>query len=55
MDDQCLGRALCRAAQRRENQRRASYDPSMSAGVESRFWEIDDIVKVVEAWETALG
>jgi len=23
--------------------------PAMSAGVESRFWEIGDIVKVVEA------
>jgi hypothetical protein len=29
--------------------------PAMSAGVESRFWEIGDIVKVVEAWEAALG
>jgi len=33
----------------------ASYDPSMAAGVESRLWEIGDIVKVVEAWEAALG
>ncbi|MHB8755541.1 MAG: hypothetical protein ACYC92_11380 [Candidatus Acidiferrales bacterium] len=29
--------------------------PAMSAGVESRFWEIGDIVKVVEVWEAALG
>ena len=29
--------------------------PAMSAGVVSRFWEIGDIVKVVEAWEAALG
>ena len=29
--------------------------PAMSAGVESRFWEIGDIVKVVEAWEAALS
>jgi hypothetical protein len=28
---------------------------AMSAGVESRFWEIGDIVKMVEAWEAALG
>jgi len=27
----------------------------MAAGVESRLWEIGDIVKVVEAWEAALG
>jgi hypothetical protein len=26
-----------------------------AAGVESRLWEIGDIVKVVEAWEAALG
>jgi len=50
-----LGPALCRAAQLRENQRRASYDPAMAAGVESHLWEIGDIVKVVEAWEAALG
>jgi hypothetical protein len=29
--------------------------PAMAAGVESHFWEIGDIVKVVEAWEAALG
>jgi hypothetical protein len=29
--------------------------PAMAAGVESRLWEIGDIVKVVEAWEAALG
>jgi hypothetical protein len=29
--------------------------PAMAAGVESRLWEIGDIVKVVEAWEPALG
>jgi hypothetical protein len=29
--------------------------PAMAAGVKSRLWEIGDIVKVVEAWETALG
>jgi hypothetical protein len=28
--------------------------PAMAAGVESRLWEIGDIVKVVEAWEAAL-
>jgi hypothetical protein len=28
---------------------------AMAAGVESRLWEIGDIVKVVEAWEAALG
>jgi len=27
---------------------------AMAAGVESRPWEIGDIVKVVEAWEAAL-
>jgi hypothetical protein len=25
--------------------------PAMAAGVESRLWEIGDIVKVVEPWE----
>ena len=25
--------------------------PAMAAGVESRLWEIGDIVKVVEAWK----
>jgi hypothetical protein len=58
IDDQYLGPALRRAAQLRENQRRASYDPAITAvtaGVESRLWEIGDIVKVVEAWEAALG
>ena len=29
--------------------------PAMAAGVESRLWEIADIVKVVEAWEAPLG
>jgi hypothetical protein len=29
--------------------------PAMAAGVESRLWELGDIVKVVEAWEAALG
>jgi hypothetical protein len=29
--------------------------PAMAAGVESRLWEIGDIVKVVESWEAALG
>jgi hypothetical protein len=29
--------------------------PAMAAGVEPRLWEIGDIVKVVEAWEAALG
>jgi hypothetical protein len=29
--------------------------PAMAAGVESGPWEIGDIVKVVEAWEAALG
>ena len=29
--------------------------PAMAVGVESRLWEIGDIVKVVEAWEAALG
>jgi len=29
--------------------------PAMAAGVESRLWEIGDIVKVVEAWEAVLG
>jgi hypothetical protein len=28
---------------------------AMAAGVESRLWEIGDIVKVVEAWEAVLG
>jgi len=28
--------------------------PAMAAG-ESRLWEISDMVKVVEAWEAALG
>ena len=28
--------------------------PAMTAGVESRLWEIGDIVKVVEEWEAAL-
>jgi hypothetical protein len=55
IDDQYLGPALRRAAQLRENQRRASYDPAITAGVESRLWELGDIVKVVEAWEAALG
>jgi len=27
----------------------------MAAGVEVRPWETGDIVKVVEAWEAALG
>jgi hypothetical protein len=26
--------------------------PAMAAGIESRLWEIGDIVKVVEEWET---
>jgi hypothetical protein len=55
IDDQYLVPALCRAAQLRENQRRASLPPAMAAGVESRLWEIGDIVKVVEASEAALG
>jgi hypothetical protein len=29
--------------------------PAKAADVESRLLEIDDIVKVVEAWEAALG
>ena len=29
--------------------------PPMAAGVGSRLWEVSDIVKVVEAWEAALG
>jgi hypothetical protein len=29
--------------------------PATAAGVESRLWEIGDIVKVVEAREAALG
>ena len=29
--------------------------PAMAAGVESRLWEIGDIVKMVEAWEAAQG
>jgi hypothetical protein len=29
--------------------------PAMAVGLESRLWEIGDILKVVEAWETALG
>ncbi len=29
--------------------------PAMAVGVESRLWEIGDIVKVVEAWEVALS
>jgi hypothetical protein len=29
--------------------------PAMAVGVESRPWEIGDIVKVVEAWEATLG
>jgi len=29
--------------------------PAMAADVESRLWEIGDIVKVVEAWEAVLG
>jgi hypothetical protein len=29
--------------------------PAMVAGVGSRLWEVGDIVKVVEAWEAALG
>jgi hypothetical protein len=29
--------------------------PAMAAGVESRLWEIGDILKVIEAWEAALG
>jgi len=28
--------------------------PAMRAGVESRLWEIEDIVKVVEDWEATL-
>jgi hypothetical protein len=30
-------------------------DDRTAAGIESRLWEIGDIVKVVEAWEAALG
>ena len=29
--------------------------PAMAAGVESRLWEIEDIVKVVEDWEGSRG
>ncbi len=29
--------------------------PAIAVGVESRLWEIGDIVKAVEAWEAALG
>ena len=32
--------------------RRAADDPATAAGVESRLWEIGDIVKVFEAHQT---
>jgi hypothetical protein len=27
--------------------------PAMAAGIESRLWEMDDIVKVIEEWEAS--
>ena len=27
--------------------------PAMAAGVTKRFWEVSDMVKILEEWETA--
>jgi hypothetical protein len=55
IDDQYLGRPYAAPPNFVKISGAHRMTPAMAADVESRLWEIGDIVKVVEAWEAALG
>jgi hypothetical protein len=54
IDDQYLGQPYAAPSKLVKISGAHRMTPAMAAGVE-RLWEIGDIVKVVEAWEAALG